>query len=192
MLEDSHSKHAYGHKDKQKCVTVKCIHCGKVDENMTCSKLRHKKGCMCISTGKFQRTGTLLKDGKKQCTVCGEFKNETEFHAHQKQIDKLYPACKTCACNRRRARKYKMTDEEFINFTTGDKNCEICNNPISNNRRLNSIESLCVDHCHKTGKIRGVLCSNCNSAIGFLKENPEIIKAALKYIEKHKETNDSH
>jgi len=43
-------------------------------------------------------------------------------------------------------------------------------------------KKLHVDHDHKTGKIRGLLCHNCNLAIGRLKENPEIIAAALEYV----------
>lgn len=44
-------------------------------------------------------------------------------------------------------------------------------------------KTLCVDHCHSTGKIRGLLCNNCNSGIGFLKDNTTILKAAIKYLE---------
>lgn len=41
---------------------------------------------------------------------------------------------------------------------------------------------LCVDHCHKTGEVRGLLCSRCNSALGNLRDDPEIIKSLLRYI----------
>ena len=40
-----------------------------------------------------------------------------------------------------------------------------------------------VDHDHKTGVVRGLLCSNCNTAIGFLKNSPQIIRAAADYLE---------
>ncbi|WP_308426487.1 endonuclease VII domain-containing protein [Streptomyces fuscichromogenes] len=40
-----------------------------------------------------------------------------------------------------------------------------------------------VDHCHKTGRVRGVLCFNCNSAIGLLRDNPETINRAADYLE---------
>ena len=42
------------------------------------------------------------------------------------------------------------------------------------------------DHDHKTGKRRGILCSHCNTGIGMLKDNPEIIRRALEYLEKYK------
>jgi len=39
-----------------------------------------------------------------------------------------------------------------------------------------------VDHCHKTGRVRGLLCHQCNSAIGFLQENPIIFARAVRYL----------
>lgn len=39
-----------------------------------------------------------------------------------------------------------------------------------------------VDHCHKTKRIRGVLCGNCNTAIGKLGENPAVLAAAIAYL----------
>lgn len=41
-----------------------------------------------------------------------------------------------------------------------------------------------VDHNHKTGKVRGLLCSRCNTAIGKFKEDPEVIRKAIQYIER--------
>ncbi|MGV5033770.1 endonuclease VII domain-containing protein [Streptomyces sp. NRAIS4] len=40
-----------------------------------------------------------------------------------------------------------------------------------------------VDHCHKTGRVRGVLCFNCNSAIGKLGDNPDAVRRAAAYLE---------
>ncbi len=42
---------------------------------------------------------------------------------------------------------------------------------------------LFVDHSHKTGKVRGLLCGTCNSAIGLLQDDPRILAAAITYIE---------
>jgi hypothetical protein len=41
---------------------------------------------------------------------------------------------------------------------------------------------LAVDHCHKTGKVRGLLCNDCNLAIGIMKDNPELLAAAIQYL----------
>jgi len=45
-------------------------------------------------------------------------------------------------------------------------------------------KNLAVDHCHKTGKIRGLLCSHCNRAIGLLGDNPTVLENALNYLRK--------
>ncbi len=42
-----------------------------------------------------------------------------------------------------------------------------------------------VDHCHATGKVRGLLCQKCNMAIGYLKDSPEAADSAAAYLRKH-------
>lgn len=42
-----------------------------------------------------------------------------------------------------------------------------------------------IDHCHATGKIRGVLCSNCNMSIGGFKESISSLEKAIKYLKTH-------
>lgn len=42
-----------------------------------------------------------------------------------------------------------------------------------------------IDHCHKTGKIRDVLCTRCNSALGIIQENTTTLRRMIEYIEKH-------
>lgn len=44
----------------------------------------------------------------------------------------------------------------------------------------------CLDHCHKTGKIRGLLCTSCNSMIGFAKDRIKVLKGAIKYLRIYK------
>lgn len=54
--------------------------------------------------------------------------------------------------------------------------CLIC---LSNEKKL------VVDHCHRTKKVRGLLCAQCNSALGFLKENTESLVRAVAYLQKY-------
>lgn len=53
--------------------------------------------------------------------------------------------------------------------------CAICKEPPKT-------RMLAVDHCHDTGQIRGLLCSKCNRGIGYLNDDPERLKQAIKYI----------
>jgi hypothetical protein len=55
--------------------------------------------------------------------------------------------------------------------------CAICREPEREER------SLSVDHCHLTGRVRSLLCSGCNKAIGFLRESPLLARAAATYLE---------
>lgn len=55
--------------------------------------------------------------------------------------------------------------------------CAICNRHQAEFKKR-----LSVDHCHKTGKIRGLLCQPCNHAIGLFKENTYVIQKALEYL----------
>ena len=77
-------------------------------------------------------------------------------------------------------RKYKMKPEDYQNLlkSQGDK-CAICGNqnPHHKQGRFN------IDHCHKTGVIRGLLCWRCNVAIGKMEDNPSRLRKAAKYIE---------
>jgi len=74
---------------------------------------------------------------------------------------------------------YGITEEEYNSlFTTQQGRCKICG------RHQSELESkLCVDHNHKTGQIRGLLCKKCNWALGLLNEDIQIINSMLEYID---------
>lgn len=77
----------------------------------------------------------------------------------------------------RRARmfrsRYNITLEDFVALAEKQENkCAICG----------SVAPLTIDHCHKSGKVRGLLCGNCNRGIGCLKESIDNLKNAIKYL----------
>lgn len=71
--------------------------------------------------------------------------------------------------------KFNLTEEQYKEL--GDSACHICGALCKTGRRL------AVDHCHVTGKIRGLLCANCNRALGMFQDNITIVKAAVSYLE---------
>jgi hypothetical protein len=62
-----------------------------------------------------------------------------------------------------------------------DDRCAICRTPDAAGRRWH------VDHCHATGKVRGLLCSACNLTLGKMGDDPARLRAAAEYIEQHAE-----
>ena len=61
--------------------------------------------------------------------------------------------------------------------------CFICLSSISFGTRGYSKNSANVDHDHKTGKVRGILCGHCNSMLGHSFDNPEVLRRAAEYLE---------
>lgn len=59
--------------------------------------------------------------------------------------------------------------------------CAICKGP-QNSFYGGMRKHLTVDHCHNTGKVRGLICSECNQALGHFNDNPEFIRAAIRYL----------
>ncbi|MFD9949827.1 endonuclease VII domain-containing protein [Nonomuraea sp. NPDC059023] len=74
---------------------------------------------------------------------------------------------------------YGITTEEFDEiFTAQSGKCAICGTtewPGKHNRPH-------VDHCHKTGNVRGILCTNCNQGLGRFRDRVEILEAAIAYL----------
>jgi len=60
--------------------------------------------------------------------------------------------------------------------------CKICKNPETTKNNQKSLSCLAVDHCHKTGKVRGLLCAKCNKALGAFKDNIETLTNAINYL----------
>ena len=134
----------------------------------------------------------------KKCTKCGVNQPLTNYLKNQKGRDGLRPHCKTCFNTSNRA-SYKRTvkkDPDFnrnrelikkYGITLADREvmlkeqggrCKICQRLEKDVRH----SLLCVDHCHTSGEVRGLLCAGCNTALGSLEDNPTAIKAALAYI----------
>lgn len=68
--------------------------------------------------------------------------------------------------------------EYNVLLASQDNSCAICNTHVSQLNR-----GLFVDHDHSTGQVRGLLCHNCNTGIGMLKDDPKLLQNALWYFE---------
>jgi hypothetical protein len=152
----------------------------------------------------------------KRCPKCGEEKAAECFSRDTTRRDGLQRQCKPClrvnaaawrGANRERGAKYQAAyhaanrgrrNEEKVSqrlrrlfgITLADKAallasqggvCAICKTAKWSKHGPH------VDHCHKTGKVRGILCHNCNVALGMMGDNQRRLRAAIRYLE----ANDS-
>lgn len=63
--------------------------------------------------------------------------------------------------------------------------CAICREPEITKSASGKQRPLAIDHCHETGAIRGLLCTYCNTALGSMKDNPEVLLRAIVYLRDH-------
>lgn len=124
------------------------------------------------------KTNKMTADGSVICLKCGPLP-ANKFYISK--LGKYRALCKAC-CKvagresniRSKCKRYGMPSEltERI-IAAGHYACEICDK---------TIKQFHVDHCHKTGKFRGILCSNCNSGIGMLKDDVNVLRKAIDYL----------
>lgn len=80
---------------------------------------------------------------------------------------------------------FNLSLEQYREMHDGQNGkCAICGLPETQ-MRSGKVKALAVDHNHTTGSIRGLLCSDCNTGIGKLKDDAKILRQAAEYLEKH-------
>lgn len=130
----------------------------------------------------------------KLCSSCQAVHTKDNFHKNKATKDGLHTICKSCnglkslkwkkdnperAKDRDYQRKYGISYAEYGVFLALQKGgCAICSTPFE--EALRGV--LFVDHCHTTGRVRGLLCQNCNTAIGLLKDSPLLCTKAAEYL----------
>lgn len=113
-------------------------------------------------------------DGRIQCLACQLWVPLSEFYTRRHSngnthYDSRCNACRKLAMIARRVGLAVTRAKELLS----DGRCAICKRQDTR---------LCIDHCHKTGRIRGVLCHRCNSGIGSFRDNPTLLTAAAAYL----------
>lgn len=145
-----------------------------------------------------------LSDGvTKQCRRCNKFKPVSEFWGNKENRDGMQHSCKPCAkarvysyrtttqghirtaVARRKSHlsKFRLTEQDYEDMLfKQDGRCALCRRPETLRMR-GKLRRLAVDHCHKSGKVRGLLCCDCNQGIGKLRDDPKLLRKAADYIE---------
>lgn len=136
----------------------------------TCPECGQEKEASCF---KFKPGGKV----HKKCTDCVT-KLKKKW---RKPVRDTYDWTNPIFCKRMHDQHEKMLNSKF-KITTSEEShmhneqgacCAICGVKTQ----------LLVDHCHETGKVRGLLCRGCNGGIGFFRENPSAMRKAAEYIE---------
>jgi len=131
----------------------------------------------------------------KKCILCEKEKQDNEFNKDKRYKDGLFCYCKSCQTAKKREHRnqkyeqYITTDlmrsygisyeDKLIMIKQQNFKCPICKSEISYDNKA------AVDHCHKSGKIRGILCGSCNRGVGLLQDSVEVFEAAIQYLKKH-------
>ncbi len=140
---------------------------------------------------------------EKTCTVCKQIKPLEDYYSSKASKDGKSWRCKECdknttlesrrqrwkkarvqQRNANRKAKYGITEEEFSKIFQDQKGlCACCEVELTDDFvARHSKTKLVIDHCHKTGKVRGLLCTMCNKGIGLLGDNAEGLHKAYTYL----------
>lgn len=117
--------------------------------------------------------------------ICSCCKQEKETSYFNKRKNGYYASvCTPCSVENYREKhlmsKYGITLDYYDKLLEKQNYCcEICKHPNKSKRRLS------VDHCHKTGNVRGLLCDTCNTALGKFRDNINLLNEAIKYLKKY-------
>ncbi len=132
-----------------------------------------------------------MPDGHKWCPDCGTVKPLDDFVRNRSQPSGRQPYCKPCHNARGKAskermggsrayhlkRRYGITAAEADSMLAEQGGlCAICVEAPAEH----------VDHCHETGRVRALLCFNCNGGLGQFKDDPDVLRAAAAYVLRHR------
>lgn len=149
-------------------------------------------------------------DGTKRCLRCATVKPTDDFGRDRGRPDGLTFYCLSCirdyeeaqrlrdpevnaAARRRRSRKHQLrtlfglTLEEYEERLAAQHGvCALCGKPEKRRTKNGILISLPVDHDHETGHVRDLLCDSCNSGLGRFHDDPQLLRAAADYVERHR------
>ena len=140
----------------------------------TCSKCKEVKPLDHFYNSK------QLKDGKMcRCKDCDKIARSNYYKKHFERVRERQRV-------ERRYTLYGLRDEDYLNILrVQDNKCAICFVDLNFDIGIyHDPAKAVVDHCHDTGNVRGVLCTMCNKGIGLLKDDPENVMRAYKYLKK--------
>ena len=170
-----------------------CKYCG---EAFSAKRANNRIYC----SVKCFREDKMAPYGMKQCTYCKELQPVAMFSMDSSRSDGLNAICKECGSVLRK--RYRKSDNGFavsknkrlnqrFGITLDEYNemleeqggvCAICGGEETTEYCNGRVRQLAVDHDHRTGEVRGLLCHLCNRGIGMFRDSPIYLERAAEYL----------
>lgn len=164
------------------CCT-KCTQVKKVDlffKNKA-TKTGYSKWCKECSAENYSKKKSIYSKQKKE-----KYLEKTQEYVERAYAwRKANPEKRQLSERKRHLKQYNLTLDDYLSLLESQKyQCKICNTHLAElTTKENKHQRACVDHCHTTGKVRGLLCYACNLMLGYAKDNPVILGNAIKYLD---------
>lgn len=118
----------------------------------------------------------MSKIALKRCSSCRQIFKKSDFCKDRYQKDGKQNKCRACKHNLYILSRYTLTSVGKREMLLKQKSrCMLCKEVIK-------FEKCNIDHDHKTGKVRGILCSRCNIGLGYFKDSPKLLFTAIQYL----------
>ena len=161
---------------------------------------KYSKYCdKCGAEFSFKKVKFCTTCKTKKCAACNKIKLLKNFYSDTGLANGFASYCISCDKEKKRINylkdksgmrrrnlksKYNITLDEYDKLFEKQKGlCAICGQKETRRNKYN-VWHLAVDHSHITGKVRGLLCGNCNSMLGFVKDKPTLLLNAYSYLNK--------
>lgn len=145
-----------------------------------------------LASSRRSSKGGFMEIREKKCSRCKEVKPLSAFSKNKQHWSGHKSACKVCASKdfsnwkSKNLEKSRLSDRKRHYIRTYNLNPELAEKLVQNRvgecSICGSVSPLVVDHCHTTGKVRGFICSACNSILGYSKDNIKTLENTIKYL----------
>ena len=126
-------------------------------------------------TGK--RSNCHIDDNGRTCARCKRYLNWDKYKSQSGPHGRAN-ICIECTKYRHIEKKYGLSQEKYLSMLDAQNHsCAICGKEF--------IETPSVDHNHANGKVRSILCNDCNAMLGYAYDNPSILRFGAEYLERH-------
>lgn len=186
-------------KSKRASICTSCNKASMAKSGRDPDYTQHKQCSVCgktKSTLEFHRQRNGKYGVRSQCKPCtlsaAKLREKWHKENNTEQYQKRLKQARKSSARRRKERplymleyryqtKYNISIEELNTMReVQDFKCKVCGIHES---EVGGKGKLCVDHCHKGGHVRGLLCTQCNTGLGYFKDNVKYLLNAIKYLE---------